>query len=153
MTIPHLYDGRNKTFFFADYEGNRRATTVAQQFLVPNQKERNGDLSDLGVSTPITQISPTAQALLATYYPLPNVSGQPNFNYENFASTPASTDGADIRIDQTLSSKQAAYARFSRKNITSNFANAFLPNDVDSIHNRSLLVSPYHNAISSKAAE
>ena len=51
------------------------------------------------------------------------------------------TDGADVRIDQTISSKQSAYARFSRKNITSEFANPLLPNDVDSIHNRSLLVS------------
>ena len=33
------------------------------------------------------------------------------------------------------------YARFSRKNITSEFANPLLPNDTDSIHNRSLLVS------------
>ena len=75
------------------------------------------------------------------YYPLPNVSGQSNFNYENFAATPANTDGADVRVDQTISSKQSAYARFSRKNITSDFANPLLPNDVDSIHNRSLLVS------------
>jgi len=33
------------------------------------------------------------------------------------------------------------YARFSRKNIDSSVANLFLPDDVDSIHNRSLLVS------------
>ena len=37
--------------------------------------------------------------------------------------------------------KQSAYARFSRKNITSDYANPLLPNDVDSVHNRSLLVS------------
>ncbi len=45
VTIPHLYDGHDKTFFFADYEGNRRTTAVAQQFEVPTQAERNGDLS------------------------------------------------------------------------------------------------------------
>src|SRR3984885_11318834 len=142
VTIPHLYDGKNRTFFFADYEGNRRRTAVAQQFLVPTQAERNGDLTGLGTNMVIPQssISPTAKALL-TYYPLPNVSGQTNFNYENFAATPANTDGADVRIDQTISSKQSAYARFSSKNITSDFANPFLPNDVDDIHNRSLLVS------------
>ena len=142
VTIPHLYDGKNRTFFFADYEGNRRRTAVAQQFLVPTQAERNGDLTGLGTNMVIPQssISPTAKALL-TYYPLPNVSGQSNVNYENFAATPANTDGADVRIDQTISSKQSAYARFSRKNITSDFANPFLPNDVDDIHNRSLLVS------------
>jgi hypothetical protein len=142
VRIPHLYNGRDRTFFFADYEGNRRTTAIAQQFLVPTAAERNGDLRDLGVNTqiPASSINPTAKALLA-YYPLPNVTGQSNFNYENFQSTPARTDGADIRIDQTFNDKQSAYARFSRKNITSDFANPLLPNDVDSIHNRSLLVS------------
>jgi hypothetical protein len=145
VTIPRLYNGHNRTFFFVDYEGNRRSTAVAQQFEVPTQAERNGDLSGFNAPgeaplAPITTISPTAKALL-TYIPLPNVSGQSGFNYENFQTTPARTDGADVRIDQTISSKQSAYARFSRKNITSDFANPFLPNDVDSIHNRSLLVS------------
>jgi Carboxypeptidase regulatory-like domain len=142
VTIPHLYHGHDKTFFFADYEGNRRTTAIAQQFLVPTAAERNGDLRGLGVNTqiPTSGISPTAKALLA-YYPLPNVTGQSNFNYENFQSIPARTDGADLRIDHTFNDKQSAYARFSRKNITSDFANPLLPNDVDNIHNRSLLVS------------
>src|SRR3984885_10016466 len=142
VTIPHLYHGHDKTFFFADYEGNRRTTAIAQQFLVPTAAERNGDLRGLGVNTQIqaTAINPTAKALLA-YYPLPNVTGQSNYNYENFQSTPSRTDGADLRMDQTFNNKQSAYARFSRKNITSDYANPLLHNDVDSIHNRSLLVS------------
>ncbi len=142
VRIPHLYDGHDKTFFFADYEGNRRTTAVAQQFEVPTQAERNGDLTGLDPSqtTAVTNISPTATALLA-HIPLPNVIGQSGYNYENFQTTPARTDGADIRIDQTINAKQSAYARFSRKNITSDVANPFLPNDVDSIHNRSFLLS------------
>src|SRR3984885_1159652 len=143
VTVPHLYSGHDKTFFFVDYEGNRRTTALAQQFEVPTQAERNGDLSGFNPSLapiPTANISATAKALL-TYIPLPNVNGQSGFNYENFQSTPARTDGADIRIDQTITSKQSAYARFSRKNITSDFANTFLPNDVDSTHNRSFLFS------------
>jgi len=141
VTIPHLYSGKDKTFFFLDYEGNRRSTAVAQQFLVPTQAECNGDLTAIGgpVISPAS-ISATAKALL-NYYPLPNVSGQSNFNYENFQATPGRTDGADIRLDQTISSKQSAYARFNRKNITADYANPLLPNDSDSVHNRSLLVS------------
>ena len=147
LSIPHLYNGKDKTFFFADYEGNRRTTAVAQQFLVPTEIERNGNLSGLlgvnGNSGPVidpSKISATAKALLA-YYPLPNVSGQPNFNYENFQSTPASTNGADIRMDRTITDKQSVYARFSRKNISEDVANPLLPNDTDLVHNRSLLVS------------
>ena len=117
VTIPHLYDGKNKTFFFVDYEGNRRSTAVAQQFLVPTQAERNGDLTAIGgpMISP-ANINATAKALLS-YYPLPNVSGQSNFNYENFQATPGRTGQTDVRIDQTITSKQSAYARFSRKNI------------------------------------
>jgi hypothetical protein len=141
VVIPHLFDGHNKTFFFADYEGNRRSTATAEQFLVPSVADRSGNLSDIGGPTIApANISATAKALLA-YYPLPNVAGQSAYNYETFQPTPASTDGADIRLDQTISSKQSAYARFSRKNISQSIANNLLPNDVDSVHNRSLLVS------------
>src|SRR5271156_1479002 len=141
VTIPHFYNGRNKTFFFADYEGNRRSTATLQQFLVPSAADRTGNLADLGGPIiPAGSISPTAKSLLALF-PLPNVSGQSSYNFENFQQTPARTDGADLRIDQVLGSKQSIYGRFSRKNITSDVANPFLPNDVDSIHNRSLLVS------------
>jgi hypothetical protein len=141
VVIPHLLDRRGKTFFFADYEGNRRTTAVAEQFLVPTQAERNGDLTAIGgpVIAP-GSINPTATALLA-YYPLPNVAGQSNYNYETFQPTPARTDGADLRIDETISTRQSVYARFSRKNLTEDYANPLLPNDSDSVHNRGLLVS------------
>ena len=141
VSIPHLYNGQNRTFFFADYEGNRRTLSVAQQFLVPTAAERAGDLTALGGPVlPASGINATAKALLA-FYPLPNVTGNSAYNYENFQSTPAQTDGTDARLDQTINQKQSIYARFSRKNITSDYANPFLPNDADSIHNRSLLVS------------
>ncbi|HEX4019689.1 MAG TPA: TonB-dependent receptor [Acidobacteriaceae bacterium] len=147
LSILRLYNGKDKTFFFADYEGNRRTTAIAQQFLVPTAAERNGNLSGLTDSSgnpgPVidpSKISATAKALL-TYYPLPNVSGQSNYNYENFQSTPARTDGADIRVDRTVTDKQSVYARFSRKNITEDAANPLLPNDTDTVHNRSMVVS------------
>jgi hypothetical protein len=141
VAIPHVFSRKDKTFFFADYEGNRRATAVAEQYLVPTLAERNGDLTALGgpVIAP-KNINPTAKALLA-YYPMPNIAGQSNYNYETYVPTPARTDGADLRIDETITAKQSAYARFSRKNITEDYANPLLPDDSDSVHNRSLLVS------------
>jgi hypothetical protein len=149
VSIPHFYAGKDRTFFFFDYEGNRRATAVAEQYLVPSLQDREGNLSDIGGPTiPLGDIGATAKALLA-YYPLPNVSGQSNYNYEIFQPTPSQTDGADLRVDQTINAKQSAYARISRKNITSDVANPLLPNDADSIHNRSMLVS-YSNNLSPK---
>jgi hypothetical protein len=151
-SIPHLYSGKDRTFFFLDYEANRRSTALAEQYEVPSLADRNGDLSDIGGPTiPSGQISATAKALL-TYYPLPNVSGQSNYNYETFQPTPARTDGADLRLDRTISDKRSIYARISRKNITSEFANPLLPNDVDSVHNRSLLVS-YTDTITSRMVD
>ena len=66
VRIPRLYNGKDRTFFFADYEGNRRTLSVAQQFLVPSAAERIGDLSALGgpVVAP-SAISPTSAALLS----------------------------------------------------------------------------------------
>ncbi len=148
VRIPHVMNGQN-TFFFFDYEGNRRVTAVPEQFLVPTAAERNGDLTALG--GPVIgpgNISATAKALLA-YYPLPNVTGQSNYNYAIFQPIPARTDGADLRIDHTINSKQSVYARFSRKNINEDAVNPLLPDDEDSVHNRSLLVS-YTNSLTSK---
>ncbi len=143
VSIPHLYNGKDRTFFFFDYEGNRRTFSAAEQYAVPSIADRSGNLSDLGDPYPVTSINATALTLLNTYYPLPNIAGAPvgSPNYETFVATPASTDGADLRVDQTFGSKQSLYARFSRKNISEQFVNPLLPNDLDSIHNRSLLVS------------
>ena len=141
VVIPHVYNGHAKTFFFVDYEGNRRSTATLQQLLVPSAADRSGNLTDIGgpIIAP-SQITQTAKALLA-YIPLPNASGQTKYNYENFQPIPSTTDGADLRVDQQIGGKNSLYARFSRKNISSSVANNFLPDDVDSIHNRSLLVS------------
>ena len=47
VVIPHFYNGHNRTFFFFTYEGNRRRTSVNQQFHVPTVAERNGDFSGI----------------------------------------------------------------------------------------------------------
>jgi hypothetical protein len=145
VTIPKLYDGKDKTFFFLDYEGNRRHTSAPEQLLVPTQAERNGDLSALVASTnggkvmdpftglayvnntipsgsacsnPNDCINPVAQALL-NYYPLPNANlnnPQASYNYQTLIPIPSNTNGWDLRVDQSITPKQQIYARFSWKN-------------------------------------
>jgi Carboxypeptidase regulatory-like domain len=150
IRIPHLYDGKNKTFFFVDYEGNRKRTSQPEQYLVPTQAERSGNLSDLGGGTvPQQELNASSLALLNDYYPLPNVNciaqltPTCSFNYENLQPIPSSTNGIDGRIDQILNSKQQLYARFNWKNLVTNVVNPLLPNDLDHEHDRSFLVS--HN--------
>src|ERR1700678_4140231 len=168
VVIPHLYNGHNKTFFFFDYEGNRRRTSEAEQYTVPTALERTGNLSELASTLPgaasghpvltnpftgqpyanltIPTISPFATALLNAYYPLPNLpTSLGGVNYQTLVPIPSNTDGFDARIDQVVTSKQQMYARFNRKNLTVNVANPLLPNDVDTEHDRSFLVS--HNYV------
>ena len=48
--IPKLYDGRNKTFFFFNYEGFRLRQGQSFTETVPTAQERTGDLSALAAS-------------------------------------------------------------------------------------------------------
>lgn len=169
VILPRLNSLKDRTFFFLDYEGNRKTQSYPEQLLVPTAAERAGDLSEL-VSAPgqgapvnnpftgtayaknaIPTINPVATALL-TRYPLPNanlnVMGAP-YNYQTLVPIPSNTDGWDLRIDETITSKQSVYARFSWKNLlyteggSGLTANQFLPNVTSHDRNRSLLVS--HN--------
>jgi hypothetical protein len=173
VTIPHLYNGHDKTFFFVDYEGNRRRTATPEQYLVPTQAQRNGDISALPIidpntgnptnvltdpfsgapfannAIPLSRINAVSQRLLNEYYPLPNVNGGSSYNYETLQSIPSTTNGFDVRLDQYITSKQQIYARFSWKNLLSDTANPLLPNDLNVEHDRSLIVS-YNYAITPK---
>jgi len=148
VEVPHLYNGKNKTFFFVDYEGNRKRTSQPEEYLVPTAAERAGNLSDLGGGT-VTNLNASSMTLLNDYYPLPNINcitqltPTCSFNYENLQPIPSSTNGIDGRIDQIINSKQQVYARFNWKNLVTNVVNPLLPNDVDHEHDRSFLVS--HN--------
>jgi len=44
--IPHLYNGKNRTFFFASYEGFRNHVAESNLYRVPTPAELSGDLSD-----------------------------------------------------------------------------------------------------------
>ncbi len=161
VLIPHLYNGHDKTFFFFDYEGNRRRTSAAEQYTVPTALERTGNLSGLastvpnGLTNPFTgqaypnyqitsPLSQSSQTLLNDYYPLPNAANLGGgLNYQTLVSTPSNTNGVDGRIDRVITSKQQVYARFNWKNLLVNVVNPLLPNDVDTEHDRSFLIS--HN--------
>src|SRR5271154_2566338 len=173
LSVPHLYNGHNKTFFFFDYEGNRRRTSQAEQYAVPTELDREGNLSDLASTIPVNTTNPNCPAtmgclinpttgqpfanyqitsplssssleLLKAYYPLPNANNLGGgLNYQTLVPVPSNTNGFDGRIDQVITPKQQVYARFNWKNLLVNVVNPLLPNDVDTEHDRSFLVS--HN--------
>jgi Carboxypeptidase regulatory-like domain/TonB dependent receptor len=47
IVIPHLYDGRNRSFFFVDYEGLHIRQAQTQTALVPSQNERLGNFTEI----------------------------------------------------------------------------------------------------------
>ncbi len=147
--IPHLYNGRDHTFFFADYEGLRYATARGVQYVVPTALERGGNFaqeeaySGGTLINPFTQgayagnqltPNPSAAALLALF-PLPNVNvGQPvaqvltdaiPFNYVASKNNSINSNQYDLRLDRTIGSKGSAFARYTNKSI-----NQVLPEDL-----------------------
>ncbi len=45
--LPKFYDGRNRTFWFFAYEGNRTVSSTTKGFRVPTAEMRQGDFSNL----------------------------------------------------------------------------------------------------------
>lgn len=112
IVIPKLYNGHNKTFFFADYEGLRQITPSTVQNTVPTALERAGDFSQTfaangqkviiydplttapsgnsyarapfsGNVIPTNRIDTVARNVLK-YYPLPNAAGDPLTHVNNY---------------------------------------------------------------------
>jgi hypothetical protein len=135
ISIPKLYNGRDRTLFFMAYEGLRlpRETVVTES--VPSVALRNGDLSAYtkaiyapGTNTPFannqiprSQISQISLNALQYLFPLPNTGPTTgpgsiaNNLTENFPS-PITSNQGDMRIDQIISAKQTTFARFTYKN-------------------------------------
>src|SRR5436309_860849 len=131
VSFPRLYQGKDRTFFFIAYEGLRLPKQDVVVESVPSLALRNGDLS--AYSTPIKdpntglpfpgnqippdRISPLSKNVLKYLFPLPN-TGSPNAIANNYVQNfpgPISSNQGDIRIDQNISSKQTAFARFTWK--------------------------------------
>ncbi len=122
LKIPHIYDGSNKTFFFANFQHDTQKAGVDTFSTVPTAAERSGNFCGLGVTlynpfsnlagprTPlgngcqIPAINPASEALL-DYIPLPNVPGQTAQNYLLQASTPHNTDSFNIHVLHTINAK------------------------------------------------
>ena len=134
IEVPKLYNGKNKTFFFVDYEGFRRTSQQLLVFSVPTAAMRQGNFSALPVKiydptlttpsgssytrTPFDgNMIPASRfdsvtAKMVNAYPLPQTSALTN-NYTSNMSQQQSWDQGDIRIDQNLGSKDTFFARYS----------------------------------------
>jgi Carboxypeptidase regulatory-like domain len=131
------YNGHNRTFFFADYEGHREV--VGQTFLVtvPTLAMRQGDFREVtpnGIFDPATtrpgpsgtgsirdrfpddrvpanRFDPIAVKLV-NLYPLPQTSGLAR-NYVANPTKRSSTDRGNLRIDHKLGARDSLFGRYS----------------------------------------
>jgi hypothetical protein len=69
ISIPKMYNGRNRTFFYAAYEGYRQNQSLEGGALGPTAAERNGDFSALlAQATPTILYDPNSTSFNGTSY-------------------------------------------------------------------------------------
>jgi hypothetical protein len=114
--LGRLYNGRDHSFLFVDYERNTLRDELPQEAYVPTADEREGKGSAVA-GNPVASVNPVASRLLA-YYPLPNktINGDPHY-YQVNRATPSTTNGFDGRLDRIINSKQQAFLRWSWKSL------------------------------------
>jgi hypothetical protein len=72
VSIPHLYDGKNKTFFFFSYEGVRRVDNASGFYTVPTELQRQGDFTQTQVLTRNTATGQLVLGNVSIYSPFAN---------------------------------------------------------------------------------
>jgi outer membrane receptor protein involved in Fe transport len=144
VTIPKVYQGRNRTFFFGDFEGLRRRTSASANILdIPPDDYRTGNFSryrptifdvrarrlnagNQVISTPLpnntlpaSYLHPGAVATLKLL-PSPNfgAAGADSRNFLRIASNPFDNNQFDTKIDQRIGEKNTLFGRLSRSRAT-----------------------------------
>jgi hypothetical protein len=116
--IPHLLP-RGPNFFLA-YEWTRNNTATVDPGLVPTEAQRSGDLS----TGTVNPIDPVAQSLL-NLYPLPNLSGNSEYNYQIPVLNSTHQDALQTRLDKPIGHRDQVYGEFSFQSIRANTTNLF----------------------------
>lgn len=131
VIIPHLYDGRNKTFFWIGTEGYIQTSPYTESFAVPTALERTGDFSQSfntdgtlkliydptktytdatgthrtpfpGNKIPAGQVS-TVGRNIASYYPLPQTTGPTgSYNFTGIDDVRDHAQEVTVKLDQQI---------------------------------------------------
>jgi len=121
--IPHLYDGRKRTFYFVQYQGFRQVLGTTQVLPVPTASERSGmdtlTYTDGSVDTLTVPVDPGIASVLARY-PLPNYStgSYGAHTYATASKVATNADQFSLRLDHKISNKDQFFARFTLDNLT-----------------------------------
>jgi len=126
VVLP-AYNGRDRTYFFGEYQGFRQILGTTQVFPVPTEAERNGTVNacfpnDSGGCDPDTLTVPVADSIkpVLSAYPLPNDPAGP-YGDRTFATSSkitTRTDQFSVRVDHRISDKAQLFTRFSLNQVT-----------------------------------
>ena len=126
VLIPKLYNGKNKTFFFGDFERTRIRETATVANTLPTLKMRGGDFSELGSKRildpltgqqfpgniiPASRFDPVAANLMKLYPAVQNNNLANNFTF--LPPRWQDVDKWDLRLDQNIGTQDNAFFRFS----------------------------------------
>ena len=125
VSIPKLFNGRDKLFFMSNYESFRQRQNFPATYTVASAAQQNGDfsgitniLNDPKTNTPFpnniipaSRIDPISKKLLE-YYPAANLAGRSN-NYQRSGLSPVNKDLFILRMDYIESSKSQWSGRYS----------------------------------------
>ncbi|HEY1577412.1 MAG TPA: carboxypeptidase regulatory-like domain-containing protein [Terracidiphilus sp.] len=125
VRIPHLipHNGPN---FFVVYQWTRDHTAQTDSALVPTLGERAGNLQNepgqpatiidptTGLPFPdnTVPVSPQAAALL-NLYPLPNLTGNPLYNFQIPVLNSSHEDAVQARMDRSIGKRDQVYGNFN----------------------------------------
>jgi hypothetical protein len=119
VIIPHIYNGRGKTFYFGQYQGFRQVLGTTQVLPVPTSEERAGfDARAFPGDVLIINPDPAIAQVLARY-PLPNNPTGP-YGLNTYAASSKVVTNANqfsFRLDHQLSDKSQLMARFNFNNL------------------------------------
>ncbi|MBM3783554.1 MAG: hypothetical protein FJW30_04295 [Acidobacteria bacterium] len=130
VLFPKLYNGKNKTFFFGDYEGTRIRETSTIVSNLPTQRMRTGDFGELADARNVRITDPAnsqpfpnsvipaarqdrvARQLMQLYPATQNSNLAANYTF--LSPRIQDVDKWDVRIDQNVGSKINAFWRLSK---------------------------------------
>ena len=125
IIIPHLYNGRDKSFFFYAFEGFRLTQSNPINTQQPSLAFRAGDFSSLTtvIKDPLTglpfpnnmipqsRFNPVTQALQAVLIPLPTIAGNGTNTFE-LVPYKSHVDRHSVRIDHKINETNQFRATF-----------------------------------------
>lgn len=139
--LPHLYDGRDRTFFFVNFGLEHQRSPVDTYATVPTAAERAGNFCDrqvqlydplsnlagprapLGCQIPADRLDPAAVGLLQ-FVPLPNLPGLVQ-NYHLQTTLPVATERVNARVVHSLSPRLSLQAIYNLQAQQQNLINDF----------------------------